>query len=81
MSFADPFEYIKQLQPGMMIHGSGGPTPDEMMFMFLIREDNRYINKLGKYPNINVRMGTFNDMALFFMIRFNNDTDMHMTAG
>lgn len=76
MLMADPFELIKSCQPGMMLFGIGGPTEAEKAFVFLIREDERYVKRLGKYPGVTVRMGIFDEIAILFMVRFENNSDL-----
>ena len=78
--FVDPFEMIKTVQPGLMLSGVGGPTEEEKHFIFLIREDEKYIKKVGKYPTVQIRMGTFeninNAIGAIVMIRFENNPDL-----
>lgn len=79
MAFADPFEIIKQVQPGLMFYGYGGGNQTDMKLVFLIKEEDKYIKKIGYTPVFQVRVGTFNMdnvVAVCMMVRVNNIEDM-----
>jgi hypothetical protein len=78
--FVDPFELIKTVEPGMMLFGVGGNSPDDTKFVFLIREEEKYLKKIGRYPMVQVRFGIFegitNAIGALVMVRFENNPDM-----
>lgn len=76
----DPFEMVKQIRPGIMILGNAKERlEDDFSSIFLIREEDKYIKKLGYNPVIQVRMAMFthnNIPAIFIMVKINNDNNM-----
>lgn len=76
----DPFELVKKLRPGLMIYGNAKEKmEDEFTFIFLAREDDKYIKKLGDSPIIEVRAGLLshnNVAAILVMAKINDDDDM-----
>lgn len=77
MNYVDPFESVKKLPAGLMLIGRAGNTVENMKTIFLIKEENKYINKLSKFnPLLQTRMGyyTSNSVnALLLMFKFETD--------
>ena len=70
---ADPFELVKTLQPGIMIYGKAkAKIEDEFTFVFLIREEDEYIERLNLSPTVQVKTGLLvynNAAAILVMIK------------
>lgn len=77
--FADPFELIKSFPPGMASIGRAKEKPDHpWTSIFLVREEEKYIRGLGKYPQIEVKTALVaenNVAAVFVQFRINMDWD------
>lgn len=79
MIFTDPFELIKTVQPGLMFYGFGGETETNKNLFYLIKEEDKYIKKIGYNPVFQLRVGAFvmnNVIAVCMMMRVNNIEDM-----
>ena len=76
----DPFELIKKIPAGMMLYGlAKEKLEDEMSFIFLIREEPKYIKKLGYSPVFEMRLGLIVQdgvAAVLIMVKINGDSDM-----
>jgi hypothetical protein len=79
MRQVDPFELIKSFKPGLATIGRAKDQADHpWASIFLIREEDRYIKKLGKNPQVEIKSAYIEDGgvgAVFIQFRINLDWD------
>lgn len=79
MIYADPIEVLKKMPAGTMLFGRASFDGQPMETYFAIKEESRYMKRLGKYPILNIRTGLlqYNGIPLVcVMMQPNGDMDM-----